>query len=100
MKIVPTKETLQTGLIYLIEDQIDGYPGNITIEVSYSAGEDDTLEFEYSEVTQKSNPHLTEDEIQAVNKILECGKEEDVVRLLNDFYTDTEIKFLPNHYTI
>jgi hypothetical protein len=94
MKLGPAS---MDGTIYQITDNIDGV--DIVIDIAYSAGEGkNELEFEWAHAEAEANPKLDEEELRVVNKILECGMEEKYVKCLVDYYKDTDIIFLPNHY--
>lgn len=93
MKLGPASED---GTVYQIIDDIDGV--DVVIDITYSAGENDELEFECACAEAEANPKLDEEELRVVNKILECGMEEKYVKYLVDYYKDTDIVFLPNYY--
>jgi len=88
------------GTIYQITDVIEG--SAVVINITYSGGQDengvDTLEFEYASAEEDSNPTLTAEELNEVNKILECGREESYVIALLGYYKANGINFDPNEY--
>ena len=88
-----------TKLVYEITDtiEIEGMGIEVNVEIAYS-GNDGVTEFEWAYVREESNPLLTEDQRNAVNKVLECGLESTYVAELEKHYADTDIKFSPNHY--
>ena len=86
------------GVVYFIEDTFEGLDQPVNVSIEYSGGESDTLEFEWATASKESNPWFTEEQLQSVNKTLECGLEERYVNELEAFYANTNIKFEPNHY--
>lgn len=92
----------ETGVIYQIEESFEGISPKVVIDIAYSGNEDedgnDILEFEWAVAESDSNPELSKEQLQEVNKILECGREEDIVKKLDILYHGTMIKFAPNHY--
>ena len=102
-----TKIDSKTGIVFEITDSfvdyaVDGDPQNVKIEINYSGNQDEDgneiLEFEYATVSETGNPHLTIDQIEQINKVLENGKELDYVKSLVKFYELTDIKFDANEY--
>jgi hypothetical protein len=91
-----TKTKSSEGIIYQVVDSIEGH--EVIVDITYSAGENGELEFEYAEINAANNSTLTEDQIRTSNKVLECGLEEDYVRALVSIYKREGIAFLPNHY--
>ena len=91
-----TTNQSKDGVIYQIEDHFEGV-GTVTVNITYSGGEDENgneiLEFEYSSVEEEYNPNLTKEQIQACNKSLECGLEEEYVLHLKAQYENTGIRF-------
>jgi hypothetical protein len=90
-------KTVQNGVVYEMEDNFEGV-GPAVISITYSAGEFGELEFEYATVDAEQNPELTSEQIQTLDKILECGLEETVVSRLIDFYLSSDVLFSPNEY--
>jgi hypothetical protein len=94
-------EKEKSDMIYEIEDSFDGIPEMVTVDIGYSSGEGtNELEFEYAVVSEELNTSLTEEQIRVCNKVLECGREEEYVRILAKYYEITSYKFIPNHYEI
>ncbi len=85
----------EDGTIYQITDVIEGKP--VVIDINYS-GSEDTLEFEWAVAEADSNPSLTAEELEEINDILECGREERYVRVLLEYYAGTTVNFDPNEY--
>ena len=94
------KYSKETGIIYEMEDFSYEINKSVVASITYSGGENDELEFEYAAIEEGLNPDLTEEEIQRANKELECGREEEYVRILKGFYEGTEIKFIHPDYEI
>lgn len=86
------------GVVYFIEDTFEGLDQPVNVTIEYSGGEGNELEFEWATASKESNPWFTEEQLQSVNKTLECGLEEQYVNELEAFYANTDIKFDPNHY--
>ena len=85
----------KTELIYEVFDQFEGYPGEVKVQVEYSgAANEEDIEFEWTVVRDYDNPHLNETDLIKIQKILECGREEDYIRLLEAHYSNTNINFL------
>jgi hypothetical protein len=79
--------------------EIVGNLGEVNLEVEYSAGESpNEIEFEAIRVSDKNN--LSLEEKKKVEKILECGLEETLVKKLVYHYKGSGIVFSPNHYDI
>lgn len=77
------------GTIYQIERDFEDI-GPVIIDIAYSGDQDengnDILEFVYAIVEEESNKNLSSDQINQVNKELECGLEEAVILyLLNEY---------------
>lgn len=70
---------------------------NVNLEIEYSSGENGELEFESVRVNDNT---LTLEEKLNVEKQLENGVEEDIVKVLYNYYAYKGIIFLPNHYQI
>ena len=70
---------------------------NVVIDIAYSGGEDEqgneVLEFECALVEAEWNMHLSEEEIEEANDLLECGFEEQVIVFLKEAYANTNIRF-------
>jgi hypothetical protein len=94
-----TKPT-ESGIIYEMEDFSYAINKGVVASVTYSGGENGELEFEYAQIESHLNPTLTEDEIRRANKELECGREEEYVRILKAFYAEGEIEFIHPNYEI
>lgn len=95
----PTPKT-SGQLIYEMEDFSYEINKGVVASITYSGGENHELEFECAEITQELNLTLTQSEIQKANKELECGREEEYVRILKAFYEGSEIKFVHPNYEI
>jgi hypothetical protein len=89
-------KTSKEEIVYQIADKIEGY--DAIIDFAYSGGEGDELEFEWAHADEDANPHLTKEELRIVNKVLECGREEEYVQLLVGLYKDTAIRFDVGEY--
>ena len=96
-----TIKTVKNGVVYQMEHDFEGI-GPVDIDICYSGGEPNHLEFEYAVVdldSQFPNRQLTEDQIDHLNKELECGLEFDIVLHLIHFYSRSDYRFDPNEYT-
>lgn len=97
-----TKTISKDEVIYQIEDNFEGISPTVVIDIVYSGNEDEDgneiLEFECAVAESENNPELTKEQLQEVNKILECGQEEKYVRGLTAYYLQTDINFDPNEY--
>lgn len=69
----------------------------VIVDICYS-GDIETLEFEYSEVSEENK--FDDVKKQELNDILECGLEETIVQYLANYYANTSITFDPNHYQL
>lgn len=98
MKPQSTKEI--NGIIYEMVDFSYELNKEVTASITYSGGENGELEFEYAQIEESLNPTLTRDEIRRANKELECGREEEYVRILKAFYEGGEIEFIHPNYEI
>ena len=98
-----TKTISKDDIIYQIEDTFDGI-GTVIVDIAYSGNEDENgneiLEFEYAIAEETENTNLTEEQLRIVNKVLECGREEEYVRHLVEYYNRTGVNFDPNHYEL
>jgi hypothetical protein len=83
-------------LIYQVTRDIDELK-DVVIDIVYSGDIDEEgneiTEYVYSVVEEESNPHLTKDQIDEANSILESGWEEDIVSFLKEEYEGTSIRF-------
>lgn len=88
------------GTIYQISDVIEGRL--VVINITYSSGEtingNDVLEFECARAEESNNLTITAEQLREVNKILECGREEEYVKILFEYYKSTPTNFDPNEY--
>jgi hypothetical protein len=96
------KEQSQDGTIYQVEMDFEGI-GVAVVDIAYSgytdASENDVLEFAYAIAEEQSNSDLyTEEQLNEINKILECGREETIVRFLMDHYEKCNVRFDVGEY--
>jgi hypothetical protein len=86
-----------TGLIYQITDTIEGI--DVVIDFCYSGNdEENTVDFEYASAESGSNPVLSEEQLEMINKVLECGQEERyVVALANYYALNADFKFVTEY---
>ena len=92
-KIEPIK-TSKEGIIYTFSRPVKGYINPIQFEVEYS-GDEGILELEW---IRPSESELTNSQILDIEDLLECGFEETLCNELERIYSQTKIKFSPNHY--
>ena len=83
-------------IVYQVLVPIENKP--VIVDISYSAGDKGELEFEYSEVSEDNA--FDEEKTRVLNKVLECGMEEQIVKYLFTYYDIKNIEFDPNHYQI
>jgi len=95
MQLGPVHES--TGLIYQIADVIEGI--DVVIDFCYSGNdEENTVDFEYAIAESSSNPDLSEEQLEIINKILECGQEELYVVALTEYYKkNADFKFVTEY---
>lgn len=90
------KEQSKEGVIYQIEMTFEEI-GTAVIDIEYSGFEDalgnDVLEFCWANVGESSNPELTEAQLDEIDDILECGREEQIVLFLQNVYAESGIRF-------
>jgi len=79
------------GVVYQVTDNIDGM--DVVIDIAYSSTEEGVLEFEWAHAEEDSNPGLTVDQLNMINKVLENGYEESVVIALVEHYKNIGAKF-------
>jgi hypothetical protein len=84
----------ENNTIYQVVIEIEAKP--VIVDITYSASENGSLEFEYSQVSEENT--FSEDRIRELNKILECGMEEKIVKYLATYYDINNIEFDTNHY--
>ena len=82
--------------VYQVVIEVETKP--VIVDITYSAGENGSLEFEYSQVSEENG--FSEYRRNELDKILECGMEENIVRYLVTYYDVNNIDFDPNHYQI
>ncbi len=85
----------ENTIVYQLSVDVENKP--IIVDICYS-GDDKTLEFEYSEVSEDNA--FNEDRKRELNKILECGLEEELVHYLIKYYDIMNVEFDPNHYEL
>lgn len=85
-------------LILQVKTEIENQP--VIVDIVYSGNTDeqgnDVSEFEYAEVSADNKFDL--DKTAVLNKVLENGVEEDIVKFLINEYQDSHINFSPNEY--
>ena len=86
---------IENEIIYQVIVPIEN--NSVIIDICYS-GDNQILEFEYSEVSESNS--FDEEKTRVVNKILECGIEEEIVNYLAVYYEVINVNFNPNHYQI
>ena len=86
---------IENEIIYQVIVPIEKKP--VIVDICYS-GDNKTLEFEYSEVSEDNS--FDEEKTRVVNKILECGMEEKIVNYLAVYYDVTNVDFDQNQYQI
>lgn len=95
------KTKSKDGVIFQVEMDFEEH-GTAVIGIEYSGNLDVSgeavLEFEWAAAEEDSNPDLTEDQLEAINDILECGWEERIVCFLRDEYANTNIRFDAGEY--
>ncbi|CAB4160189.1 hypothetical protein UFOVP723_95 [uncultured Caudovirales phage] len=95
------KEQSKDGIIYQLEMAFEEI-GTALVDITYSgytdASENSVLEFEWACASETDNTNLSEADIDRVNKILECGQEERIVRFLIDQYEKTDVRFDVGEY--
>ena len=84
----------ENEIVYQVAIEVEAKP--VIVDICYSAGENGSLEFEYSEVSEENG--FTDERKQEFNKILECGMEEKIVKYLVTYYDIKNKDFDPNHY--
>jgi hypothetical protein len=87
---------IENEIIYQVIVPIEN--NSVIIDICYSGDDDEILEFEYSEVSEANS--FDKEKTRAVNKILECGIEEEIVNYLAVYYDVMNVNFNPNHYKI
>ena len=84
------------GTIYQIEREFEDI-GPVIIDVAYSGDTDESgkkiLEFVYAVTEEESNKNLSPDQINQVNKELECGLEEAIILYLLNEYKKIDIPY-------
>jgi hypothetical protein len=69
----------------------------VLVDITYSGGENDELEFEYAQVSEENSFDYEKE--QTLNKVLENGAEEYLVKTLMDHYQkEGVINFIPGEY--
>lgn len=69
---------------------------NVKLNIEYSGGEtEEELEFECVRISSKNN--FTENEIEEIEEIIECGFYETIVKKLESYYENSNYKFLSNN---
>ena len=96
------KEQSQDGTIYQVEMDFEGI-GVAVVDIAYSGDEDEEgnpiLEFCWATADETSNSDTyTEEQLEEINDILECGREETIVRFLKDHYEKCNIRFSVGEY--
>lgn len=96
------KEQSNDGVIYQLEISYDKI-GTALVDISYSgytdASENDVLEFVWASAGETPNSELTDEQLDEINDILECGHEEQIVRFLMKHYEEnSSIRFDVGEY--
>jgi hypothetical protein len=85
-------------LILQVKTEIENQP--VIVDITYSGGTDEkgneVDEFEYAQVSVDNGFDL--EKTAVLNKVLENGLEEDIVKFLIAEYQNTPINFSPNEY--
>jgi hypothetical protein len=81
-------------IIYTIGKYINLSSGtkHVLLDIEYS-GDANLLELSWIRTSHEFNNNLTEHDFLEVEKILECGLEQDLARELKEFYKNTDIVF-------
>jgi hypothetical protein len=86
---------IENETVYQVTVRIEDKP--VIVDITYSASENGSLEFEYAQVSEENG--FDEYRVNELNKILECGVEENIVRYLETYYEVNNINFDPNEYS-
>lgn len=85
-------------LILQVKTEIENQP--VIVDITYSGDTDEkgneVSEFEYAQVSVDNGFDL--EKTAVLNKVLENGLEEDIVKFLITEYQNTPINFSPNEY--
>jgi uncharacterized protein YkvS len=86
---------VKDGIIFQVEMRLN--EELVLVDITYSGGENDELEFEYAQVSEENSFDYEKE--QTLNKVLENGAVEDLVKTLMDHYQkEGVINFVPGEY--
>lgn len=92
--MLKTKIT-KDNIVFQVEMQLN--EENVLVDIEYSGGENDELEFSFAQVSEDNS--FDSEKERVLNKVLECGREEDLVKDLIEYYKkEGVINFIPGEY--
>ena len=83
-------------VIFELKKPFEGISDELILDIEYSGGENDELEFESIRVSN-DNTSLTKEQISEIESILECGYTEDIISELTEYYKDSGIEFTSSY---
>jgi predicted HicB family RNase H-like nuclease len=87
---------LEKPILFQVTMSIENHE-NVKLNITYS-GEEDLLEFECVEISKKNE--FSEETLQEIEKLLECGFSEKVIHYLEEYYRDSIINFTHDYHMI
>ena len=83
-------------VIFELKKSFEGISEEVILDIEYSGGENDELEFEAIYISN-DNTSLTKEQISEIESILDSGCREDIANELSDYYKGSDITFITGY---